>query len=120
MRADGRIRILGRASDVLNVKGHKIAVGPIEQAIQQQLGVGEVCVFSGLNAAGEDELVIAIESDSELPSEKRILISRQFTHFDKVRFSFLQLFPRAEGTGKVRRAELRRNLFSAPRILVDN
>lgn len=120
MRADGRVRILGRASDVLNVKGNKVAVGPLEQTIQQQLGAHEVCVFSGLNAAGEDELVIAIESDSELPNEKLTLISRQFTHFDKVRFSFLQQFPRTEGTGKVRRAELRRNLFPGPEALVDN
>lgn len=115
MRADGRIRILGRASDVIIVKGNKIAVGPIEQAIQHQLGAHEVCVFSGLNAAGEDELVIAIKSDSEPPNEKLVSISRQFTHFDKVRFSFLREFPGAEtGTGKIRRTELRRILFSGP------
>jgi len=115
MRADGRIRILGRASDVLNVKGNKIAVGPIEQAIQQQLGAEEVCVFSGLNAAGEDELVIAVKSDSEPPNEALSSISRQFALFDKVRFSFFREFPGAEtGTGKVRRAELRKILFSSP------
>jgi acyl-CoA synthetase (AMP-forming)/AMP-acid ligase II len=118
-RADGRIRILGRASDVLIIKGNKIAVGPVEQAIQQQLGGKEVCVFSGLNPAGEDELVIAIESGSELPNEKLVSISRRFAH-DKVRFSFSREFPRTEGTGKVRRAELRSMLFSGSGALVDN
>lgn len=113
-RTDGRIRILGRVSDVLNVQGNKIAVGPIEQAIQQQLGVHEVCVFSGLNAAGENELIIAIKSDNEPPNDKVVSISRQFTQFDKVSFSILREFPRTEtGTGKVRRAELRRILFSS-------
>jgi acyl-coenzyme A synthetase/AMP-(fatty) acid ligase len=121
MRADGRIRILGRVSEVIIVKGNKIAVGPIEQAIQQQLGADEVCVFSGLNAVGQDELVIAIKSDSEPPNEKLVSIRRQFTHFDKVRFSFLREFPGTEtGTGKVRRAELRGILFSGPGALVDN
>jgi len=121
MRADGRIRILGRASDVLNVKGNKIAVGPIEQAIQQQLGADEVCVFSGLNATGENELVIAVKSDSEPPNEKLNYISRQFALFDKLRFSFFREFPGVEaGTGKVRRAELRRILFSGPRRPADS
>jgi acyl-CoA synthetase (AMP-forming)/AMP-acid ligase II len=116
-RADGRIRILGRSSDVLNVKGNKIAAGPVEQRIQQQLGANEVCVFSGLNPAGEDELVIAIESGRELPNEKLVSISRRFAH-DKVRFSFSREFPRTE-TGKVRRSELRRMLFSGPVDFVD-
>jgi hypothetical protein len=90
-------------------------VGPIEQAIQQHLGVDEVCVFSGLNAAGENELIIAIKSDNEPPKEQLVSISRRFTQFDKVSFSVLPEFPRAEtGTEKVRRAELRRMLFSDP------
>jgi acyl-coenzyme A synthetase/AMP-(fatty) acid ligase len=114
MRADGRIRILGRVSDVLVIRGNKIAVAPIEQAIQQQLGADEVCVFSGLSAAGEDELVIAVKSDKELPNEKLVSVGRQFSQVNKVRFCILREFPRSEtGNGKIRRAELRRMLFSA-------
>jgi acyl-coenzyme A synthetase/AMP-(fatty) acid ligase len=30
-RADGKIRVLGRSVDVLNIKGQKMAVAPIEQ-----------------------------------------------------------------------------------------
>jgi acyl-coenzyme A synthetase/AMP-(fatty) acid ligase len=48
-RADGRIRVLGRTGDVINVKGLKYAVGPIEQRLQQSLGVEEVCIFTGLS-----------------------------------------------------------------------
>ncbi len=119
-RADGRIRILGRVADVLNVKGEKIAVAPLEQRIQQTLEVDEVCVFSGLNAAGQNELVIVIESDSEPPKEKLDSISgefgsREFGEFDNVRFSVLREFPRAEaGTAKVLRAALRKLVFSEP------
>ena len=111
-RADGRIRILGRDSDVLNVQGDKMAVGLLEQAIQEYLGVDEVCLFSGLNTAGEDELAVAIKPDNQLPKEKLASIGRQFAQFDTVRFYFLREFPRTEtGTGKVRRAELRKILF---------
>jgi acyl-coenzyme A synthetase/AMP-(fatty) acid ligase len=114
-RADGRIRIMGRVADVLNVKGEKIAVGPIEERIQQSLKVDGVCVFSGVNVAGQNELVIAIESDSEPTKEKLDSISGEFGEFDKVRFSVLREFPRAEaGTKKVRRVALRKQLFSEP------
>jgi acyl-coenzyme A synthetase/AMP-(fatty) acid ligase len=115
-RADGRIRIMGRIADVLNVRGEKIAVGPIEQRIRQSLEVDEVCVFSGLNASGQNELVIAIESDGEPAKEKLDSISSEFGEFDKVRFSVLREFPRVEaGTKKVARAALRKQLFSEPR-----
>jgi acyl-coenzyme A synthetase/AMP-(fatty) acid ligase len=111
-RADGCIRILGRVADVLNVRGIKIAVAPLEQRIRQDLEVDEVCMFSGLNALGQEELVIAIQSDEEPPKQKLDSISREFEKFDKVRFSFLKRFPRTEtGLEKVRRAELRKMVF---------
>jgi len=120
-RADGRIRILGRVADVLNVQGEKIAVGPIEQWIQQYLEIDEVCVFSGLNAAGHDELVVAIKSDTK-PSQDKLDslrrefgVRREFKNFEKIRFSVLPEFPRAEaGTAKVLRAALRKLVFSEP------
>jgi acyl-coenzyme A synthetase/AMP-(fatty) acid ligase len=114
-RADGRIRIVGRIADVLNVQGEKIPTGPIEQRIRQSLGANEVCVFSGLNAAGQNELVIAIETDREPAKEKLDSIRGEFDEFDKVRFSILREFPRTEaGTKKIRRAALRTLVFSEP------
>jgi hypothetical protein len=69
-------------------------------------------MFSGLNALGQEELVIAIQSDEEPPKQKLDSISREFEKFDKVRFSFLKRFPRTEtGLEKVRRAELRKMVF---------
>ena len=55
-----------------------MAVGLLEQAIQEYLGVDEVCLFSGLNTAGEDELAVAIKPDNQLPKEKLASIGRQF------------------------------------------
>ena len=64
-REDGRIRILGRTADVVVLKGEKLATAPIEQEIQRDLQVDEVCIFSGLSEQGHEELVVAIQSDRE-------------------------------------------------------
>jgi len=45
-RKDGRIRILGRVGDVLNLGGQKIAIEPFEKAARDLLGVDSLCVFS--------------------------------------------------------------------------
>ena len=106
---------MGRIADVLNVLGEKIAVEPIEERIRQSLEVDGVCVFSGVNVAGQNELVIAIESDSEPAKEKLDSISGEFVEFDKVRFSVLRgISPRGSRDKKVRRAALRKQLFPEP------
>jgi acyl-coenzyme A synthetase/AMP-(fatty) acid ligase len=111
-RADGRIRILGRVDDVLNVQGRKHAVAPIEHAIQHQLGVDEVCVFSGLNATGHEELGIVIQSSRQLSRSELDSITRWFPSFSRVRFMVLNEFPRTDtGTQKTRRSMLRKLVF---------
>jgi len=117
-RADGRFRILGRTADVLNVKGRKIAVAPLEDAIQRHLQVEAVCLFSGLSDEGKEELVVAIESDRDLPKAELDAISRLdalarvVASFGGFRYSILKAFPRTQtGMSKVRRAALRKRLF---------
>lgn len=109
-RADGRIRILGRTADVLNVQGTKLAVAPLELRLQNLLEVNDVCLFSGLTTAGNSELIVAIETKKEkLPRVKLDKAARQFPSFETVRFSFHQEFPRTEtGTQKVKREVLRK------------
>ncbi len=84
-RADGRVRILGRTADVLNVRGQKVAVAPIELAIQRMLNVEEVCLFSRLNQAGQEELVVAVQTNVELPETARDQVARSFPSFERVR-----------------------------------
>jgi acyl-coenzyme A synthetase/AMP-(fatty) acid ligase len=111
-RADGRVRILGRTSDVLNVRGQKIAVAPIELEIQRSSGVDEVCLFSGLSETGEEELVVAMQSERALPKLELEQIAREFPLFERVRFAFFKKFPRtATGTRKVQRTVLRKLVF---------
>ena len=114
-RADGRVRILGRTADVLNVRGQKVAVAPMELAIQRALSVEEVCLLSGLNDAGQEELVVAIQSDMRPPSSELEQIAREFPSFERVRFEVFKEFPRtATGTRKTQRSILRRLVFPEP------
>jgi len=111
-RADGRIRILGRVDDVVNVQGAKIAVAPIEQEIQQLLGVDEVCLFSGLNAAGNEELAVAIQSSRQLSRSEVEVVARRCAPFETVRVTVFDEFPRTETQArKTRRSVLRKLVF---------
>ncbi|HEY7986015.1 MAG TPA: AMP-binding protein [Methylophilaceae bacterium] len=111
-RADGRIRVLGRSADVLNVQGDKLAVTPMEAVIQQYLGIDEVCLFSGMNARGEDELVIAIQSDRVPEIADLQALHPNFKRFESVRVTAVKEFPRAEsGMRKVQRTALRKMVF---------
>ena len=107
-RADGRIRVLGRVADVLNVQGRKIAVGPIELKIREFLKVDAVCLFSFLNDDGKEELVVAIEA-IKLPQQSQFdRIAHEFRSFGGVRFEILREFPRTDaGLQKIKRTELR-------------
>jgi len=109
-REDGRVRILGRVADVINIKGQKRAVGPMEEKLQQGLGVDEVALFSGLDADAVEELVVAVRAGSPLDKaevERRLGGS---VIFDKVRIELFADFPRT-ANGKTSRLELRRMLF---------
>ncbi|MEZ5503238.1 MAG: AMP-binding protein [Halioglobus sp.] len=112
-RADGRVRILGRSTDVINLRGQKLSVAPVEQAIQARLGVAAVCLFSSITAGGDNELAIAIES-ARWP-EKSVLddLRHQFAEFEQVQFALLPQFPRTQtGTSKIDRITLRKLIYT--------
>ncbi|MAD63865.1 class I adenylate-forming enzyme family protein [Haliea sp.] len=111
-RDDGRIRILGRVADVLNLGGQKIAVAPIEANLQNLLQVDYVCLFAGVNAAGEPEAVIAMETAEQPDQERLDHVGREFSQWGEVRFALVDRFPRTQsGTSKIDRKRLRGLLF---------
>jgi hypothetical protein len=66
------------------------------------------CLFSGLNHAGEEELVFAIESDRTLPQSSVDQIARALPAFARIRIAYVKEFPRVTaGTGKIARSVLR-------------
>jgi acyl-coenzyme A synthetase/AMP-(fatty) acid ligase len=114
-REDGRIRILGRVSEVLNVAGRKIAVGPVEERLQGILGGRAVCVFAQLDSAGNDEVVVAVETGN-VPSDATMReIVGLLRGFHKVKFTIVSRFPRtATAMAKIDRHALRRLLNERP------
>ena len=111
-RGDGRIRILGRNADVINFRGQKLAVAPIEDEIHNRLGVDNVCLFSGISDQGEDEVVIAIESQHWPEQSDLNNLGHEFANFDQVRFAIVYPFPRTQtGFTKIDRIALRKLVF---------
>lgn len=111
-REDGRIRILGRAGEVLNLRGTKVAAGPIEQQMRELLEIENLCLFQGVDASGLEELVVAIEA-AALPDQKVIdYVTASFPDFERVRFEAVRQFPRTSaGMEKIKRLALRRMVF---------
>ena len=119
-RSDGRIRVIGRIADVVNLQGFKVAVAPLEQWIQDTLKVEEVCVFAGMSDAGKDELVVAVQSkdkliDADLQDRVRAAILAslpKIVSFEHIRIFTFPQFPRDEvGMRKTQRAVLRKKIF---------
>jgi len=106
-RADGRIRILGRASDVLNVGGIKRPSAPLEAIARDMLGVEAACAFSRQDRQGVERLLVVVEA-ARMPAEERI---GRFTAACRDRFPRLDLrcvpaFPRKAPMDKIDRAAL--------------
>lgn len=113
-REDGRVRLLGRASDVIIIRGGKKPVGPIELAIQSYLGADEVCIFARLNESGLEEAIVAVRTEKEISQPEMDHVARHLLPIGLVRFARLNRFPKSEGAfGKTLRAELRKLLYAA-------
>jgi acyl-coenzyme A synthetase/AMP-(fatty) acid ligase len=101
-------------TDVINILGKKIASAPIEQALERDLGVSGVCVFSAQNEQFEEEVRVAIEVERRIEDTRLApVLRREIPGAPGFRVSFFPAFPRNE-MGKIRRIELRRLVASPP------
>jgi len=91
-------------------QGNKVAVGPLEETARAILGVEGVCLFNGVDAAGRDEVVVAIEADQAPSPERLEAIANALPAFESVRVAAFTAFPRTMvgGLAKVDRLALRR------------
>lgn len=106
-REDGRIRILGRVADVLNIAGQKVAVEPLERAASQILGVEPVCLFNQHDDHGNDVLIVVVEGDQ--PPETALLeeLGRHIPQVRHMRCYAISHFPRGEnGMMKINRRKV--------------
>jgi len=106
-REDGRIRILGRVDDVINIAGRKIGIEPFERAAAGVLGVTNLCAFSQQDDQGNDLVVFVIEGE-KLPDRLKLeKLAGNLKQSGKVRFSLIDKFPRGtNGMMKVNRRKV--------------
>jgi acyl-coenzyme A synthetase/AMP-(fatty) acid ligase len=104
-RSDGRVRILGRVQDVINLRGEKFAVAPIEQDLRDYLKADDVCLFLHVDDRGEERLFVAVQASSPPSQEQVDGVRQEFGFVPHVDIRVLPAFPRTE-SGKVQRATL--------------
>lgn len=114
IRADGRISLQGRATDVINVMGDKIAAGPVERSLETMLDAICVCAFSAPGPDGE-EVHIALQAGRRIaPGELKAALQAALPNLARVRVHPVREFPRNQ-TGKIDRAALKARLLGEPR-----
>ena len=110
--AAGRLAFHGRVTNVINVMGDKLPAEPIEQALQDRLGVDTVCVMSEQGADQGEALHVVIETPTELPPARLAEAMRGVVRgFADARFHFVPAMPRTQ-TGKVARLPLRQQILA--------
>jgi acyl-coenzyme A synthetase/AMP-(fatty) acid ligase len=106
-RADGRIALQGRSTDVINVRGYKILPEPIEHRLCELLDVSGVCLFSMQSESGEEELVVVIETSTPIDAERvRAALNLVLKADARARIHYVPSLPR-NPMGKVVRHDVR-------------
>jgi acyl-CoA synthetase (AMP-forming)/AMP-acid ligase II len=114
MRADGRIALQGRVTEVINVKGNKVSPAPIEDRLREALGVSGVCLLSIQDDNGEEELHLVIEAAKPLDTTTLANVLRAELHgFPGVHVKYTKALPR-NAMGKVMRQALTVDLVRRP------
>jgi acyl-coenzyme A synthetase/AMP-(fatty) acid ligase len=106
MRADGRVALQGRTTDVINVGGLKIAPAPIEDRLVRLLRVNAVCLISTQNDNGEEEIHVIVETPKPIDSDEVMPILNQELHgLDNARIHYVAALPRNQ-MGKILRQKI--------------
>ncbi|HUZ74764.1 MAG TPA: class I adenylate-forming enzyme family protein [Stellaceae bacterium] len=107
---DGRLVLQGRASAVVNIQGNKLAAEPVEAALESELHIAGVCVFSMQHDDGEEIVHLAIEAPQPLPSPDIEAALRRFLPGAyRAQIHFVDALPRND-MGKIQRDALKRRL----------
>ena len=113
MREDGRIALQGRVTEVINVRGHKMSPGPIEERLREALAVEGACLLSLQDDHGEEELHLVIEAAA--PVDVAVLtpvLQAELGGFPGVHVEYRPTLPR-NAMGKVLRQTLTMDLIAA-------
>ena len=113
MREDGRIALQGRTTEVINVNGHKLSPGPIEDRLREALGVNGACLLSIQDDHGEEELHLVIERATPIDPITLAGVLRAELHgFPGVHVQYRPALPR-NAMGKLLRQAVTTELIAA-------
>ncbi|HTX48106.1 MAG TPA: class I adenylate-forming enzyme family protein [Caulobacteraceae bacterium] len=104
-----RLSLLGRVTDVINVRGDKHAARPFEEALESDLGAA-VCLLSEQAKSGAEELHAVIETPAPIDEATlQAVAAHRLAGFGTIHFHFVDRLPRNH-LGKVERFKLRASL----------
>ena len=114
LHAPGRLEVIGREDDLLNIGGRKILPEELEDRIRERAAVGDVGVCALPNADGIDEVWVAVVYDAPDDRDIRIRLRPAFVDFIYGHAHLVKLaaVPRT-ATGKIKRADLRAAILAA-------
>ena len=111
-RADGKIRIIGREKNVINLGGNKVAVEPLEQIAAENFNISNVCLFSRQELDGSSCLLVVLEAD-KLPDNSLIeeFLKKIIRCFTVVQIHLMRSFPiQSTGITKIDRKQILKGL----------
>jgi acyl-CoA synthetase (AMP-forming)/AMP-acid ligase II len=114
--ADGRVRILGRIDDVLNVGGAKIAPDSVEEILKAVAGFRDAAVFVAADGRGAGKLYAAVVADGWFDEAAVLAEVNRRLPMGRRSLGFMRIdsIPR-NAMGKVQRADLARQFEAARR-----
>jgi acyl-coenzyme A synthetase/AMP-(fatty) acid ligase len=109
IRADGRLSLQGRVTDVINVMGDKYGTLPIETGLQARLGAQAVHVFSHAGPDGEVVHVVIQPGEPISAEALKAALLETLPRMRAVRVHRVDSFPR-NNMGKIERVALKAQL----------
>ncbi len=110
IREDGRMALMGRVTDVINIAGHKVSPAPLEDDLTERLGVSGVCLFSRQNDSAEEVAHVVIEAEAPLDTARlTAALKATLGGFPSARVHYMRRLPR-NGMGKLMRTDIQRQV----------
>jgi acyl-coenzyme A synthetase/AMP-(fatty) acid ligase len=111
MPEPGKLTLLGRTDDMINLGGIKLAPHPIEDQIRAMDGVIDAVLVGSQNEAGSDKLHVFIERNDLAPDRaiEALITPLLIGHVTSYKIHYVARIPRTV-TGKIQRNLLKQSL----------
>ena len=102
------VKLLGRADDIINVRGIKVAPYALEEKLIAELPIKDVCVSAAADSEGTNSICVAIVPETEI--EMGEIANRAMQYVPQTlrpaHVQWVERIPRTT-TGKIRRAQMK-------------